>query len=283
MPEFPRRTILITGASGGMGRNIARRLGGTANLILTDIAADPLQAFAASLTQEGYTVLGTEAGDLADQAVLSKLAVLVNSSGLDALVHTAGLSPAQADWRKILHVNILATQTLLNATLPLMNPGAAAVLVASMAGYVNPGMPAADHMLDQTLDSASLDALRPFVFPQGEAAEHAQQIASQLAYVLSKRAVIRLVERSAFQWGKQQARIISVSPGLIYTPMGIKEAESDVRTRESITAQPIGRWGTASDIATAAEFLISPGASFITGCDLRVDGGASLLSKKSQE
>lgn len=277
-----RRTILITGANGGMGKNIARRLGSTANLILTDIAAGPLDAFAGTLTDEGYTVLGTAAGDLADAHVLSTLAALTQQhGGLDALVHTAGLSPTQAGWQKILHVNIVATQRLLAAMAPCMQAGGAAVLIASMAGYVDPHMPAADTLLDGALTDATLDQVKPFLYPSGTDSAQAEAIASQLAYVLSKRAVIRLVERSAQEWGARQTRIVSISPGLIYTPMGIKEAEGDERTKATISAQPINRWGTASDIAGAVAFLLSDDASFITGCDLRVDGGASLLTKNA--
>lgn len=280
MATQTRRTTLITGANGGMGKNIARRLGSLDNLILTDIAAKPLDGFAGTLMDEGYTVLGTVAGDLADEQVLSKLIdITQKNEGLDALVHTAGLSPTQADWQKILHVNIIATQHLLAAMDSCMNPGSAAVLIASMAGYIDPRMPEADQLLDGTPTNATLEQIKPLLFPSGEETQQADAIASQLAYVLSKRAVIRLVERSAAQWGVRQARIVSISPGLIYTPMGIKEAEGDERTKATISAQPINRWGTASDIASAVDFLLSEGASFITGCDLRVDGGASLLSK----
>lgn len=280
MTTQTRRTILITGANGGMGKNIARKLGSLANLILTDIAAESLDGFAGTLNDEGYTVLGTLAGDLADEQVLSKLIdITKKNEGLDALVHTAGLSPSQADWQKILHVNIIATQRLLAAMTSCMNPGSAAVLIASMAGYIDPRMPEADQLLDGTSTTATLEQIKPLLFPSGEKTQQAEAIASQLAYVLSKRAVLRLVERSAAQWGARQARIVSISPGLIYTPMGIKEAEGDERTKATISAQPINRWGTASDIASAVDFLLSEGASFITGCDLRVDGGASLLSK----
>lgn len=280
MTSSTRNTILITGASGGMGRNLARHLGSTSNLILNDVSQEVLDTFSGNLTDEGYTVLGSVAGDLTDLAVIARLSALAaEHGGIDSLIHTAGLSPTQASWKKILYVNIMATQLLLDATLPLMKSGGTAVMIASMAGYVDPALPEADDLLDQPLTNESLDELKPFLFPQGEVGETNQKIASQLAYVLSKRAVIRLVEKSALKWGTKQARIVSISPGLMYTPMGIKEAENDTRTLSTINSQPVSRWGTASDITSATAYLISPAASFITGCDLRVDGGASLLSK----
>lgn len=278
MVQPRRKTLLITGASGGMGKTIARRLGASMDLILTDLASAPLEQFASELKNEGYVVVATAAGDLAEPAVLSQLTQAVNQQeGLDVLVHTAGLSPAQAAWRKIISVNTLATQRLVAAIEPVLRPGAVALLIASMAGYINPGMAEADTLLDQPLDGAALDRLEPFLL-SADAGANAEVMASQLAYVLSKRAVIRLVERLAPAWGQRDARIVSVSPGLIYTPMGVREADANPDTKATLNAQPVSRWGTAMDIANAVDFLVGPNASFITGCDLRVDGGASLLA-----
>jgi NAD(P)-dependent dehydrogenase (short-subunit alcohol dehydrogenase family) len=280
MTQTKRPIALITGASGGMGRGIARRIGATMDLFLTDVAVDPLTAMAKALGDEGYEVTGCEAGDLADPALLSRIVEAVaGAGGVGVLVHTAGLSPAQADWRKILHVNVAATQVLLDAVEPVLAAGAVGVLIASMGGYRDPGLAEADRLLDETVDEAALDQIKPYLFRAGKTGAEAEQIASQLAYVLSKRAVIRLAERRAARWGERSGRIVSISPGVIYTPMGVREAESNPQTKAGIQTQPVSRWGTAMDIAAAVEFLISPGASFITGCDLRVDGGSTALTK----
>lgn len=148
-----------------------------------------------------------------------------------------------------------------------------------MAGHINPGMPDAERLLDHPIDAVALDQLEPFLLSPGASAD-AEAMASQLAYVLSKRAVIRMVEQLAPVWGRRDARIVSVSPGLIYTPMGVREADASPDTKATLSAQPISRWGTAMDIADAVDFLTGPNASFITGCDLRVDGGASLLTTR---
>lgn len=281
MAQPRRKTLLITGASGGMGKTIARRVGASMNVILTDLASAPLDQFASELRNEGYVVAATIAGDLAEPGVLSQLTQAVNDhEGLDVLVHTAGLSPTQAPWRKIIRVNTLATQRLVAAVESVLRPGAVAVLIASMAGHIDPGIADADTLLDQPLDAAALNRLEPLLLNTGAGAD-AEVMASQLAYVLSKRAVIRLVERRASAWGQRHARIVSVSPGLIYTPMGVREAEASPDTKATLSHQPVSRWGTAMDIANAVDFLVGPNASFITGCDLRVDGGASLLAAQS--
>lgn len=269
-----RKAALITGAAGGMGQAIARRLGATMDLLLTDVAVEPLRKLAKTLHDEGYCIAAAEAGDLADPKLLSSLMEAASQNDrLGAVVHTAGLSPAKADWQSIVHVNILATQHLLDALEPVLVRGTAAVLIASMAGHIDVGMPDADRLLDGPVDQTVIGALKPMLFAAGKAGEEGERLASQLAYVLTKRAVIRLCEKRAATWGRKGARIVSVSPGLIYTPMGMLEAKSDPGTMAMINAQPVGRWGTSMDIAEAVQFLLGENASFITGCDLRVDGG----------
>lgn len=271
--------MLVTGACGGMGRNAIRRTGASSNLLLTDVAEDPLNAFAQTLRDEGFSVVETVAGDLADEAVLSRLSTsIVDYGGLDRLIHTAGLSPAQAGWDPILRVNILATQRLLDRVEPVLNPGAAGVMVASMAGHVAPEIPVVQSILEGALDDQKLEDAGRMLMSIGEGKA---EIAAQLAYLLSKKAVIRLAEQRGSAWGIRGARIVTISPGLINTPMGLKEANSDPRIMAMIEAQPICRWGTTSDIADAIEFLMGPSASFVTGCDLRIDGGATALNRIS--
>jgi NAD(P)-dependent dehydrogenase (short-subunit alcohol dehydrogenase family) len=107
--------------------------------------------------------------------------------------------------------------------------------------------------------------------------------ASGAAYSLSKRAVIALAERRAVAWGAQGARIVSISPGLIATPMGRQEMAATDAAARLADVTPAGRPGTAAEIAQAARFLTSDEASFITGCDLRVDGGAVALAKAAAD
>lgn len=279
MNPTPRPIALVTGASGGMGRTIARAVGATMDLVLTDVAAEPLNSLSETLQNEGFTVVATEAGDLGDAALLARLVTASShGAGLAALIHTAGLSPAQADWKTILRVNSLVTYGLVDAIEPVLQPGAVGVLVASMAGYVPLPLPGADALVAAARLPDDLNALEAMLLPAGPDAEGAQAAASGMAYVLSKRAVIRLCERRASAWGARGARLVSVSPGLIYTPMGRKEAAASSATSATLDAQPVSRWGTATDIASAVQFLISPAASFITGCDLRVDGGATTLN-----
>jgi len=101
---------------------------------------------------------------------------------------------------------------------------------------------------------------------------------SATAYVLAKRGVTRLVERSAAAWGEKGGRIVALAPGLIQTSMGLMEAERQPMMTVMIEMTPIKRPdqqlpGRPEDIAGAVSFLVSDDASFISGCDIRVDGG----------
>ena len=93
------------------------------------------------------------------------------------------------------------------------------------------------------------------------------------AYGASKRGMLRLVERSAVDWARRGARVVSVSPGPTLTPMGRAELAANPLAVAAASATPLGPVGRPADIAAAVDFLASDSASYITGCDLRVDGG----------
>jgi NAD(P)-dependent dehydrogenase (short-subunit alcohol dehydrogenase family) len=266
------RKVLITGAAGGMGRACARLFGATQDLVLADVAAEPLGRFAEELRGEGFGVTGVHVGDLGDEAVLAALASDLGGGEPFKLIHTAGLSPSQADWRSIMSVNLVATEKLLRAVEIHLRPGSVGIVIASTAGHQMPLIPDAQSILDEPLAENLLDRIAPLVEAIGAQAGPAG--ARGVSYSLSKQAVIRLCEQRARAWGRHGSRIISISPGLILTPMGRKELAETPGAAEMRDAAPAGRAGTAMDIALAAQFLASEGASFITGCDLRVDGGA---------
>lgn len=261
----------ITGAAGGMGTAIARLLGRTQRLMLTDLNADRLEALLATLSDEGYQAEGL-AGDLAEAGLATSLAEQCTKAGpIRSVVNAAGLSPVQADWASIIRANSIGPARLLAAFETLLERGTACVMIASVSGHLGPQDAVAESLLRDALQPELLDALKPrlsaLVAEQGGTMEGH-------AYSLSKRAIISLCERRAIAWGSKGARIVSLSPGVVWTPMGRKEAESGNRAQALVDATPAGRWGHAMDIATTAEFLLSDAASYITGSDIRVDGGA---------
>jgi len=262
---------IITGAAGGMGAAITRRLVKTRTLLLSDVDRDRLNAATAQLIAEGYQAHAV-CGDLADPQVSDVLAEHCAALGpLATLVNAAGLSPVQADWRTIIAANIVAPQRLLSAFQPILQDGAVGIMIASVAGHLGPVDAAVQVLLDDPLQPNLCDLLEPLLVEI--IATHGGTMEGQ-AYSASKRAVIRMCERRALDWGVFGARLVSVSPGVVWTPMGQEEAASGHRAQAMADATPMGRWGTADDIAGTVEFLASDAASYITGCDIRVDGGA---------
>jgi NAD(P)-dependent dehydrogenase (short-subunit alcohol dehydrogenase family) len=265
---------IVTGAYGGMGRACSRGLGRTYRLVLADIDQGRLDQFAESLREEGYDVADVVAGDLAEPEVCGRLAAASHAAGpLAALIHTAGLSPSLAPWDAILRANVVATEHLLRALEANLPNPFAAVLLASMAGHMAPAHPEIDTAFAAPLEGDFLAGAKTLL-SAGLPADDALTLAT-VAYSQSKRAVIRMCETRAAAWGRSGARIVSISPGIIWTPMGRKEMDSNPNASPMVDMTPVGRWGTPLDIAAAAEFLISDAAGFITGCDLRVDGGVT--------
>jgi NAD(P)-dependent dehydrogenase (short-subunit alcohol dehydrogenase family) len=270
MAGSTRRKALITGAAGGMGRACARLFGATQDLVLTDAAAPALERFADELRAEGFTVLGVHAGDLGNDALLAAMVADMAGTGPLTLIHTAGLSPSLANADAIMKVNLVATVKLLDAIEPVLRPGSAAVLIASSAGHLMPPIPDAHALMASPLTADFLPKINALV--QGMSEGDGMKAAG-ISYSLSKQAVLTLTQRRALVWGPLGARITSISPGMILTPMGKKEATTPGGAMMQ-NAAPLGRPGVAADIALAAHFLASDQASFITGTDLLVDGGS---------
>lgn len=253
-------TVIITGAAGGMGIPTARRFAAQRRpLLLCDVSAGKLESLAADLRGEGASVT-TLAGDISAPAFPQDLIAALGDAPLHALVHTAGLSPTMADPRRILEVNYFATERLVAALLPRFETGGCAVLISSMSGYL-------------LRDPAMVAAVADMVAGKGSAAVEGFAVNPGMGYTLSKRAVIALVGREAAAFGARGLRICSIAPGFIDTPMSRAEQQQSEQMRQMITMVPLERLGVGDEIASVAEFLCSPAASYVSGCDIPVDGG----------
>ncbi|WP_300681077.1 SDR family oxidoreductase [Nocardioides sp.] len=261
----PTSVVVIVGV-GGMGELIARRQGAGRKLLIADFNQTALTSVADALSGEGFNVVTSQV-DVSDAASVTALAAQAAALGsVDQVIHTAGLSPAQASKEAILAVDLLGVAHTLDAFADVIAPGGAGVVIASMAGLFAQGrLPAEVEAALATTPTAQLASLPIFAhLPDGGQ-----------AYSIAKRANQVRVAAASIAWGARGARVNSISPGVISTPMGAEElaSESGAGMRAMIQASGTGRVGTPADIAAATAFLLSSEASFITGTDLAVDGG----------
>ena len=268
----PKTLAVVTGAYGGVGRAVARRLGARYRLLLAGRDQSRIVRLGEDLTEEGYDVAAAVTADVTSGPSLAELAAAAAAAGLlGALVHTAGLSPVQAPWETVVSVNLTGTALLLAAFEPLARPGAVAVCLGSSAAYTIPVAPAVDALLDDPLAADLIPKLEALLRETG--GEQPGYGFAVRAYGASKRGMLRLVERTAVEWASRGARVVSVSPGPTLTPMGRAELAGNPLAVAAASATPLGPVGRPSDIAAAVDFLTSDSAGYITGCDLRVDGG----------
>lgn len=255
---------VITGGGGGIGIATARRLGRRGILLLTDIDSSHMEQVAAELRSEGVRV-ETQVSDIANEESVRLLVNTTTSLGrLAGLVHTAGISPSMANWKRIFEVNLIGTALLLKGFLPLAEQGTVAICVASSSGYHVTPEPAIEAMLSEPLVPEFIGRIEPFLDsgnPEGS------------AYSLSKRGIMLLCEVMSPAWGERGARIVSVSPGIIDTPQSRLEFESHPSMKNMVELTPLKRIGKPEEMAATFDFLLSEDASFITGVDIRVDGG----------
>lgn len=268
-----RKNVIVIVGSGGMGAAIAHRLGSGRTIVLSDVNSHALDAIADALAANGHEVHARTADVTSLSSVTDLAAYAARLGPVTGLVHTAGVSPEQADVNTILHVDLLGVALVIEQFGEVIEAGGAGVVIASMAGHFHPAMdPGVEHELANTPSGSllAIPACTPAWFGN-----------SQEAYGFAKRANHLRVAAAASTWGKRGARINSISPGVISTAMGNQELTGSSGTviKALIDGSAAGRIGTPEDIAAAVEFLLSPTASFITGTDLLVDGGVTAAVK----
>jgi NAD(P)-dependent dehydrogenase (short-subunit alcohol dehydrogenase family) len=263
-------TDVVIGAASGMGAAVASQMGGGGRrLVLADIDVAGAERVAATLGPD-VEVIGCDLGAPDD---IASLAGAVGDLGV--LVMTAGLSPTMAPGRRIHEVDLIGPTHLVQALAPTLGPASVGVLFASMAAHLVPPAAEVDAVLDDPLAAGYFDALAGLGFDVDEPG---------LAYALAKRGLQRLVQREARRWGSHGARLVSVSPGIVDTPMGRAEAEHEPLMAAMVEGSALGRMLRPEELAAVVGFLISPAASALTGTDVLVDGGAvAAFQRRSQD
>lgn len=269
--DVQKKWIVITGAAGGIGMACAKALKNE-NLIVTDYSDQQVDATVAELARQGITVKGISC-DITNNDDIQRLTQFVQQHGtFKTLIHSAGVSGTITDLKKVYQIDLVATESLTNAFHELAVEGSVAILVSSMMAYMVPANPSYDDALANPGAADSFDIVSGFV--NNDADE---------MYNFAKRGVQLLVQKYADKWGKHGARIVSVSPGVIETPMALKAMEEHAERMEFIKkATPLQRNGRPKDVANLIKFLASDSAGFITGTDILIDGGVIHNLKKMQ-
>lgn len=262
-----KQEVIVVIGAGGIGMAIARRQGFGKQILLADFNEKLLEPAAKELELASYKV-ATLKVDVSSRASVRALADAAAELGsLINVVNTAGVSPNMAPPDRVLAVDLYGSAVVFEEFERVIAPRGAGLIVSSMAGHMSAGFPAEQ---EHDLAFAPADELlsKPFLSP--DAVPN-----SMVAYIVSKRANHLRVQASAISWGKRGARVNSISPGIIATPLAQHELNSPIGDiyRAMIDASPAKRMASPDEIAVAASYLLGPDAGFITGSDLLIDGG----------
>lgn len=203
--NLPAKRMLITGATGGMGRACASLAAARGyQLLLADLSSPKLEELAAQCSGQAAAV-ECHVLDVTSAESIRELATALDAGGgIDALIHTVGISPQMAAWEKILAVDLIGTTQFLQAVRPSVRPGGCVLAITSMSAYMCPD--------DEAIDTALSDPLAPGLMEQLRAMASPLLAHSGLAYAFAKKALKNYVADQSYAWGREGKRILSLSP-----------------------------------------------------------------------
>jgi NAD(P)-dependent dehydrogenase (short-subunit alcohol dehydrogenase family) len=263
------KDVVVLVGAGLIGQAIARRVGAGKHVLLADLRQENADAAAKVMSDAGFDV-STAAVDVSSRASVEALVQKASLLGdITGLINAAGVSPTQASPEAILKVDLYGTALLLEQVGNVIASGGSGVVIASMSGHrLGPLTVEQDKVLATTPVEELLR--EPFLQP-------AQVKDSLHAYQLAKRGNALRVMAEAVRWGKRGARINTISPGIIITPLANDELKGPRGPgyRRMMEVSAAGRAGTPDEVATVAALLMGPDGAFITGSDFLVDGGVT--------
>lgn len=260
--------ILLTGA-GQIGLAIARRMGYGKKIVIGDKKIENAQGVARIMSDAGFNCVAIETDISSRDSILGLIAEGQKYGEISYLINAAGVSPSQASIETILKVDLYGTAVLLEEVGKVIKSGGAGVTISSQSGHrMKQLTPEEDEQLATTPTEQllHLEIVQP------------KNIADTLhAYQMAKRCNEKRVMAESVKWGERGARLNSISPGIIVTPLAIDEFNG-IRGdfyKNMFAKCPAHRPGTADEVANVAELLMSDKGAFITGADFLIDGGAT--------
>jgi NAD(P)-dependent dehydrogenase (short-subunit alcohol dehydrogenase family) len=263
------KNVIVVIGPGQIGQAIARRVGVGKQVLLADMRQDNADAAAEVLGNAGYEVSVATVDVSSREAVHALVETATGLGPVTGLIHAAGVSPSQASPSTILRVDLYGTALVLEEFGNVIAPGGAGVVIASQSGHRLPPLSVEQNKALATTPVEELLGL-PFLQPD--------QVTDPLhAYQISKRGNSLRVMAEAVRWGKRGARINTISPGIIITPLAKDELTGPRGNgyRHMIEASAAGRAGTPDEVGTVGALLMGPDGGFITGSDILMDGGVT--------
>jgi NAD(P)-dependent dehydrogenase (short-subunit alcohol dehydrogenase family) len=261
--------VIVVLGPGLIGQAIARRVGVGKHVLLADMRPDNADAAAQTLGNAGYEVSVATVDVSSRQAVQALVETATSLGEVTGLIHAAGVSPSQASPETILKVDLYGAALVLEQFGDVIATGGAGVVISSQSGHRLPPLTAGQNKALATTPVEELLAL-PFLQPD--------QVPDSLhAYQIAKRGNSLRVMAEAVRWGKRGARVNTISPGIVITPLARDELTGPRGEgyRRMIESSPVGRAGTPDEVGAVGALLMGPDGGFITGSDILMDGGVT--------
>ena len=260
--------VLLTGA-GQIGMAIARRIGHGKKIIIGDKNLQNAENIAKTLIEAGFDVEIQECDISSRDSIKSIINYAQEFGEIAYFINAAGVSPSQAPIEVILKVDLYGTAVLLEEVGKVIKEGGVGVTISSQSGH---RMKQLGAEIDEQLATTPTEELLDLEVLQPENIDDTLH-----AYQLAKRCNVKRVMYEACRWGEKGARINSISPGIIVTPLAIDEFNGPRGEfyKNMFANCPSGRPGTADEVANVTELIMSDKGAFITGSDILADGGAT--------
>ena len=264
-----KKDVMLVVGAGQISMAIARRVGHGKKIILGDKNIEHAHTISKIMNDAGFDVVPVEMDLSSRKSILEMIELAKTYGDITLLVNGAGVSPSQAPIEAILKVDLYGTAVLLEEVGKIIKEGGVGVTISSQSGHrMKQLTPLEDEQLalTPTEELLSLDLVQ------------IENINDTLhAYQLAKRCNEKRVMAEAVKWGQRGARINSISPGIIVTPLAIDELNGPRGNfyKNMFASCPAGRPGTADEVANVAQLLMSEQGAFITGADFLIDGGAT--------
>ena len=263
-----KEVVVLTGA-GQLGMAIARRVGFGKKIFIADWKLENAEAIAKTMKETGFDVEPFVVDISSKSSVLQLIAAAQKEGEISTFINAAGLSPSQASIEHILQVDLYGTALLLEEFGKVIKEGGTSITISSQSGHRMPALSVEEDRLLALTPTEELLELEMLKVENIKDTLH--------AYQMAKRCNVKRVMAEAVKWGERGARINSISPGIIITPLGLDEINGPRGDfyKNMFAKSPAGRPGVADEVANVAELLLTDRGAFITGSDFLIDGGAT--------